>query len=187
MYRAATLSVLEARVSPHDSDKVIDWLKDLDLDLRWDRLDTPVILLNSVAVNDELRSPEIEKNVSLIAKLSPVRALLVARQRFVASREVVIMVGRDIGRVVLPEAKTKIFLDASIEVRAHRRHAEQVGAGQAVTVQQVQAATSQRDQADDTGKRSIRPEQAADDATVIFTDDLTEDEVLDRCLGLYTN
>jgi cytidylate kinase len=121
----------------------------------------------------------------LIAKLPEVRSMLVARQRFVASREAVIMVGRDIGRVVLPEAKTKIFLDASIEIRARRRYAEQIEAGRDMTMQQVQAATSYRDQADDTGKRSIRPEQAAEDATVIFTDDLTEREVLDFCLDLY--
>jgi cytidylate kinase len=184
MYRAATLSVLQADISPHDPEKIVAWLEDFDLDLRWERPDVPIILLNSVSVNDQLRNPEIENAVSLIAKLPSVRALLVARQRLVASREAVVMVGRDIGKVVLPEAKTKIFLDASIEVRAQRRHADQVGAGRSVTVQQVQEATSQRDQADDTGKRSIRPEQAADDATVIFTDDLTEKEVLDLCLGL---
>ena len=184
MYRAATLSVLHAEISPDDSVKVIEYLANLDLDLYWETPETPIVLLDSLSVNDQLRKPEIENTVSLIAKLPAVRSMLVARQRFIASREAVIMVGRDIGKVVLPEAKTKIFLDASIEVRAQRRHADQVGAGRSVTVQQVQEATSQRDQADDTGKRSIRPEQAADDATVIFTDDLTEQEVLDLCLGL---
>ncbi len=185
MYRAATLSVLQAEISPNDSLHVIELLENLDLDLRWDTPDAPIILLDSISVNDQLRKPEIENMVSSIAKLPEVRSMLVARQRFVASRESVIMVGRDIGRVVLPEAKTKIFLDASIEVRARRRYADQVEAGQDMTMQEVQAATSYRDQADDTGKRSIRPEQAAEDATVIFTDDLTEREVLDFCLDLY--
>jgi len=185
MYRAATLSVLQARIPPDNSLKVIEWLRNMNLDLHWDTPDTPVILLDSIPVNDKLRKPEMENMVSLIAKLPEVRSMLVARQRLVASREAVIMVGRDIGRVVLPEAKTKIFLDASIEVRAARRHADQIEAGQSMTVQQVQEATSHRDQADDTGKRSIRPEQAADDATVIFTDDSSEREVLAQCLGLY--
>ena len=185
MYRAATLSILNAEISPDDSLKVVEYLANLDLDLYWETPETPIVLLDSLSVNDQLRKPEIENTVSLIAKLPAVRSMLVARQRFIASREAVIMVGRDIGRVVLPEAKTKIFLDASIEVRARRRYADQIEVGQSMTVQQVQEATSYRDQADDTGKRSIRPEQAAEDATVIFTDDLTELEVLDFCLDLY--
>ena len=185
MYRAATLSVLQAEISPDDSARVVEWLENLDLDLRWDTPEIPLVLLDSVPVNDQLRKPEIEAAVSLIAKLPEVRSMLVARQRFVASREAVIMVGRDIGRVVLPEAETKIFLDASIEVRARRRHAEQIEAGQNSTMQQVQDATAYRDRADDTGKRSIRPEQAAEDATVILTDDLSERQVLDVCLDLY--
>ena len=185
MYRAATLSVLQAEISPDDSVRVVEWLENLDLDLRWDTPEIPLILLDSMPVNDQLRKPEIEATVSLIAKLPEVRSMLVARQRFVASREAVIMVGRDIGTVVLPEAETKIFLDASIEVRARRRHAEQIEAGQNSTMQQVQDATAYRDRADDTGKRSIRPEQAAEDATVIFTDDLSERQVLDVCLDLY--
>ncbi|HIE82429.1 MAG TPA: (d)CMP kinase [Dehalococcoidia bacterium] len=136
MYRAATLSVLQAEISPDDSLHVIELLENLDLDLHWDTPDAPIILLDSISVNDQLRNPEIENMVSLIAKLPEVRSMLVARQRFVASREAVIMVGRDIGRVVLPEAKTKIFLDASIEIRARRRYAEQIEAGRDMTMQQ---------------------------------------------------
>ena len=185
MYRAATLSVLEAGISPREPNKVVEWLENLDLDLRWESPEVPIVLLNAVPVNDQLRMPEIEQTVSLIAKLPAVRSLLVERQRSVAIRQAVVMVGRDIGTVVLPEAKTKIFLDASIEVRARRRFADQIEAGHTMTAQEVREATFQRDQADDTGKRSIRPEQAADDAIVIFTDDLSEHQVLDRCLDLY--
>ena len=126
MYRAATLSVLEAGISPREPNKVVEWLENLDLDLRWESPEVPIILLNAVPVNDQLRMPEIEQTVSLIAKLPAVRSLLVERQRSVAIRQAVVMVGRDIGTVVLPEAKTKIFLDASIEVRARRRFADQI-------------------------------------------------------------
>ncbi len=95
------------------------------------------------------------------------------------------MVGRDIGTRVLEEARTKIFLDASLEVRAHRRLGEELDSGRDSTVEGVMQETRRRDELDSTGKRAIRPEQAAANALVIDTDALGIDDVVAACLDAY--
>ena len=185
MYRAATVAVLRSDVEIEDAVAIVALLQETRLHLEWSDPAVPEVMLNAVRVNEELREPLVEQQVSAVAKLPNVRSLLVERQRHFASEGPIIMVGRDIGKVVLVEARTKLFLNASLEVRSARRHADQVQAGRDFSLGEVIAATDRRDNADDTGSRSIRPEQAADDALVIFTDLLTEKEVMDKCLDHY--
>ena len=185
MYRAATHAVLRSDVDIQDSAGVVALLQVTKLDLRWTDPAIPEVLLNDIPIDEELREPLVEQQVSAVAKLPDVRSLLVQRQRHFASRAPIIMVGRDIGKVVLTEARTKLFLDASLEVRSARRHADQVRAGRDFSLGQVTEATHRRDSADDTGNRSIRPEQAAEDALLIITDSLTEEQVTDQCLDHY--
>ena len=95
------------------------------------------------------------------------------------------MVGRDIGKVILPEARAKIFLDASLDERARRRKNEQQLAGIDFTFEAMRRSIAARDDADDTGHRSISREQAAAGAKVVETDGITEDQVIERCAEIY--
>ncbi|MSQ41802.1 MAG: (d)CMP kinase [Dehalococcoidia bacterium] len=185
MYRACTLAVLEAGVDPADVAAVIALVRRLDLDLQWQDSAEPRALLDGRDVTALLRSPEVERAVSLVSGIPAVRTELVRRQRALASRTPVVMVGRDIGTRVLTEARAKVFLDASLEVRARRRLGEQRDAGRSTTFERVMEETRRRDQADATGQRAVRREQAAPDALIIDTDMLGIDEVVEACREAY--
>ena len=185
MYRACTFAVLRAGVTPEDEAAVTALVRALDLDVRWPEPTGPRITLAGVDVTPELREPAIEQAVSLVSRIEDVRHELVRRQRAIAAREPVVMAGRDIGTRVLPEARTKIFLLASAAVRAQRRLGEELQAGRHSTFDSVLAATRLRDELDNTGHRALRPEQAADGAIVIDTDELGIDGVVERCVEAY--
>jgi 23S rRNA pseudouridine2605 synthase len=185
MYRACTLAVLEAGVDPEDPEAVAELVRSLDLDVRWDDPAMPRVVLAGADVGDRLREPEIEAAVSLISRVPAVRSELVRRQRAFAARSPIVMSGRDIGTRVLTEARTKLFLDASLAVRAARRLAEQREAGRVSDLDRVSSETERRDRLDATGKRAIRPEQAAPDAIVIDTDALGVEEVVARAVEAY--
>ena len=185
MYRACTLAVLESGTGPEDEGAVAALVRALDLDVRWPEPATPRVVLAGDDVTARLREPAIEATVSLISRVPDVRDELVRRQRGFAARSPIVMSGRDIGTRVLAEARTKLFLDASLAVRAARRLAEEDAAGRGSDLARVRAETERRDALDATGKRAIRPEQAAPDATVIDTDGLSVDEVVARALEAY--
>ena len=185
MYRACTLAVLRAGVPPEDEVAVTALVCALDLDVRWPEPTGPRVTLDGIDVTAELREPAIEQSVSLVSRVEDVRRWLIARQREIATREPVVMAGRDIGTRVLPEARTKIFLDASTETRARRRLGEETIAGRNSTFDSVLAATRRRDELDNTGHRALRPEQAAEGALVIDTDELGIDGVVARCIEAY--
>jgi cytidylate kinase len=111
-----------------------------------------------------------------------VREALVRQQREIAGRQAMVMAGRDIGTVVLPDADLKVYLDASIGERARRRHAEFSNQGRAVTEQIVLEDLRRRDQID--SERAVSPLRPADDAIIIETDGLSQQEVLRRVLQL---
>lgn len=185
MYRACTLAVLRSGTNAEDEQAVTDLVKGLDLDMRWEDPTLPQVILAGENVTPLLRTPEIEQNVSLVSRIPEVRDELVRRQRAIASREPVVMAGRDIGTRVLAEARTKVFLDASAEVRARRRLGEELDAGRSTNFDQVLNATRRRDELDNTGHRAIRREQAADGALVIDTDALGIDQVVEAALAHY--
>ena len=132
-----------------------------------------------------MRRIACEQTVSLVSRIPEVRDELVRRQRAIATREPVVMAGRDIGTRVLVEARIKVFLDASSEIRARRRLGEELDRGRSTTFEQVLSLTRRRDDLDDTGHRAVRREQAAPDAIVIDTDALGIDAVVDRCVEAY--
>lgn len=185
MYRACTLAVMRSTVDPEDAPAVIDLVRALDLDMRWEDPTLPQVILDGENVTSLLRTPEIEQQVSLISRIPEVRDELVRRQRAIAAREPVVMAGRDIGTRVLVEARTKVFLDASAEVRARRRLGEELDSGRSTTFDQVLNATRRRDELDNTGHRAIKREQAADGALVIDTDALGIDQVVESALAHY--
>lgn len=185
MYRACTLAVLEAGVDPNDEAAVAALILELDLDVRWPEPNDPRILLTGVDVTPKLRAAIIEQNVSLISRIEDVRHELVRRQRAIANREPVVMAGRDIGTRVLVEARTKVFLDASTEIRARRRLGEEQVEGRASTFETVLEATRRRDEMDNTGHRAVKREQAAEGALIVDTDAIGIDEVVAQCAELY--
>lgn len=185
MYRACTLAVLEAEIDPRQVAAVIALVRRLDLDMRWPDPSQPRMFLAGHDVTERLREPEVERAVSLVSRIPEVRDELVRWQRALAGRKRVVMVGRDIGTRVLTEAITKIFLDASTEVRARRRLGEELDAGRDSTFEHVLEETRRRDDLDATGERAIRREQAAPDALVVDTDMLGIDQVVDACVKAY--
>jgi cytidylate kinase len=129
-----------------------------------------------------LRRPEVEAAVSLVSRIAGVREALVRVQRELAGRRPVVMAGRDIGTVVLPGADLKVYLDASVEERARRRHRELAALGQQVSQEEVRRDLLRRDSID--SRRSVSPLRPAEDAVVIDTEGLTLDQVVQRVLAL---
>ncbi len=185
MYRACTRAVFDAGIDAADSAAVIARVRSADLDVTWPQPETPRVSIDGEDVTEGLREPAIEASVSLISRVPEVRDELVRLQRSVAERSPVVMAGRDIGTRVLTDARAKIFLAASIEVRARRRLAEELAAGRETDLERVIEETARRDGLDQTGKRAIHPEQAAPDAVILDTDSLGIEQVVARALEAY--
>jgi len=185
MYRAATLAVLRNGIKISDQDAIFRCVQGSKISLTWETKDTPLVIMGGEDVSNHLRDPAIDSTVSKVAELSKVRAVLVEQQRKIADEGPVVMVGRDIGTFILPEARTKIFLDASLEERARRRQRDERNAGRDTNYDEVFKSISIRDAADNTGHRAITVEQAAKDAKVVDTDLLSIVEVVDQCIALY--
>ncbi len=144
--------------------------------------ETCSITIDGKDVTSQLRRPDVEDAVSLVSRVQGVREALVRQQREIAGQQPMVMAGRDIGTVVLPDADLKMYLDASIGERARRRHAEFSHQGRAVTEQIVLEDLRRRDQID--SERTVSPLRPADDAIIIETDGLSQQEVLRRALQL---
>ena len=132
-------------------------------------------------VGPELRDARVERQVSLVALVPQVRRALVQQQRILAREGNIVMVGRDIGTVVLPQADLKVFLSASPEQRAHRRWRDLVDQAQDVDFQQVLRETTERDEID--SNRADSPLRPAEDALTLDTGHLTVDQVVEKILA----
>lgn len=130
----------------------------------------------------DVRRPEVDANVSNVARHPAVRAALIDQQRRGAADGRVVMVGRDIGTVVLPDAPLKVFLVASLEVRARRRYDEMIARGQPADYQSILADMRRRDEID--SLRAVAPLKAADDAVTVDTTGMSIDEVIDHIVAL---
>ncbi len=130
----------------------------------------------------ETRLPEVEENVSVVSAYRGVRDALTQQQRRIGQRGHIVMVGRDIGTVVLPEADLKIYLDATAEQRAQRRFDEIIARGGSADYDDILAKVIERDRIDST--RDVAPLKAAEDAVVLDSDKLTADEVFEQALAL---
>ena len=140
------------------------------------------VTVDGLDVTDQLRRPEVERAVSLVARVSGVRSALVEKQRTISLEGPTVMVGRDIGTVVLPDAKLKVFLSASVEVRALRRHRELLQQCFTPDYQRVLDDLQRRDLIDST--RTDSPLRVAKDAVQIETEELDIDEVLARIMSM---
>ena len=181
LYRTIGLYVKEKGVDPHDEAGVTALLPEIDLALRFEG-GTQRIYLCGKDVGDSIRTPEMSLYASAVSAIGTVRVFLLETQRRVARECSVVMDGRDIGTVILPDAECKIFLTASSEARAHRRTAELREKGMSVTYEDVLADMLLRDRNDST--RALAPAVPAKDAVLLDNSAMTEEETLAAALGI---
>ena len=185
MYRAVTMAALESNTPVEDEAAVSAIADELDLDVQPPSRDDGRqydVFMNGEDVTWEIRSPAVDENVSQVSMYPGVRAAMTRRQREIGLRGAVVMVGRDIGTVVLPEAELKIYLDASVEARAHRRYEECLQRGISVERNVILEGMRERDRLDST--RSLAPLRPAEDAIVLDSTKLSIQDVFEQVLVL---
>jgi cytidylate kinase len=185
MYRAVTWLALRRHVDTRDAEELAalaDCASIAVRDTPGDAIEPTGVVVDGEDATPHLRDPDVEANVSLVSRVPGVRAALVRIQRELAAAGSVVMAGRDIGSVVLPDAGLKIYLDASREVRARRRAAQMREAGLEPDVDALLADLTRRDGID--SSRDASPLTAAADAVIINTDTLPIEEVVRRIEAL---
>ena len=178
MYRAVTWGALQSGLEIKDESAVTDLAETAQIDVCPPSKDDgrPCdVLLDGVDITWETRRPDVEANVSPVSAYRGVRQALASQQRRIGLRGRVVMVGRDIGTVVLPEADLKIYLDASAEERARRRYREILQRGGQADYEQILAGVRSRDEID--SNRAFSPLRAAEDAVILDSDRMNADDV----------
>jgi len=181
IYRTVGLAALRAGLEPSDGEGVPAILRELDVQVRYEG-EEQHMLLNGEDVTGMIRTPEISAAASAVSALPEVRAFLLQTQRDLAAKGGVVMDGRDIGTVVLPEAELKVFLTASPEERARRRFLELREKGIDQPYEEVLREMNERDQRDST--RAVAPLRPAEDAVMLDSSELTPEQVLERLVAL---
>ncbi|MDH4067886.1 MAG: (d)CMP kinase [Dehalococcoidia bacterium] len=185
IYRAFTWKVLKSGISPEDEQKLCHLATTTEFDFIPSKQGALSFFVDGEDVSSRLLSAEIEGLVALIAKIAGVRQAMVSEQRKLAQRGKVVMAGRDIGTVVLPWAELKIFLTASTEERARRRHKELLRRGQNSSLEIVLADLKRRDEMDI--NRTVSPLKPAEDSIIINTENLSLEQVVDKIYSLAIN
>lgn len=181
MYRTVGLYAVRKGVSTTDKDALKELINEVDIDVEI-KNGEQLIYLNKENVTGLIRTPEMSMAASNVSAVPEVREKLVDMQRKLAESKSVIMDGRDIGTVVLPDADTKIYLDASPEERAKRRYDELIAKKQEVTFEEVYNDLVERDKNDST--RAASPLKVADDAIVLDTTSLNLEQVVDEAIKI---
>ena len=185
MYRAITWLALQHDINLRDEDAVTALAEKTQIDV------APAssadgracdVLVEGRDITWETRLPEVDANVSAVSAYRGVRSALSGQQRRIGQRGKVVMVGRDIGTVVLPEADLKIYLDATAEERAKRRYSETITRGSTADYNEILAQVIERDRIDST--RDVAPLKAADDAVTIDSDKMDADKVFEQVMAL---
>ena len=182
MYRAVALFFLENNVADGTDSRIESLLEKLEISIKYED-GAQKVILNGEDVTDKLRLEEIGKLASKFSAIGSVREKLVALQRKLAQKENVVMDGRDIGTVVLPNADLKIYLSASSKVRAKRRYLELLEKGHTdLDINEIEDEIIKRDEAD--MNREISPLKQADDAYYLDSSDMTLEEVVSKILSM---
>lgn len=182
MYRAVTYQVLKRGIDLSDHEMITAVAREADIVLKSAGNAKPKVFLNGEEISDKIRTNEISNLVSPLSAIGTVREVLVEQQRKLAQQGAVVLDGRDIGTVVLPNADVKIFLTASADERARRRMLDLEKQGEKADFQQLLSEIEARDTRDST--RDVAPLKVADGGIVVDTDKLTIDEVVDRILEI---
>ncbi len=181
MYRAMAYYLIQNQVDATDKDAIVAACQHADISIRYQDGEQ-VVLLNGENVNAYLRTEAVGNMASVSSVVPEVRKKLVELQQKLARETDVVMDGRDIGTVVLPDADVKVYLTASVETRAKRRFLELQEKGEAADLQKIAADIEDRDYRD--MHRDISPLRQAEDATLVDSSDMTIDQVVERILEL---
>ena len=176
IYRTVAYFMDLMGVSPKDVDGVERYIDELTIQIQYNEKGEQRMIMNGMDVSDDIRSQDISQKASLVSAHAVVRDVMLDMQRDVAKKNNVIMDGRDIGTVVLPRANVKIFLTASVEIRAKRRYDELIAKGTKADLNKIQEEIRQRDHQDIT--RPIAPLKQAKDAILVDTSNMTINEVI---------
>ena len=185
MYRAVTLAALQRQVPVSDEKACTGLAQKVKIDIappsKSDgRLND--VLLDGEEVTWDIRQPHVEAHVSLVSTYPGVRKALTEQQRRIGLRGKVVLVGRDTGTVVLPEAQVKIYLDASVEERARRRYQEVQARGEDADLEELLQSMQKRDRID--SQRDVAPLRPAEDAIIINSDGKDADQIYELVLSL---
>ncbi len=185
MYRAITWLALKRGLDIKDEATLTRLAEEVPIEVSPPSLEDGRVcdvVVDGIDITWEIRKPEVDANVSAVSAYRGVRTALTLQQRRVGMRGRVVMVGRDIGTVVLPESDLKIYLDASAEVRARRRFDEIIGRGGKAGYNEILARVVERDRIDST--RAFAPLKPAADAVILDSDQLNADEVFEKAYDL---
>ncbi|WP_022752622.1 (d)CMP kinase [Butyrivibrio fibrisolvens] len=184
MYRAMALYLSRMNVNPDNADEVGEKAQSAEITIKY--VDgEQVVMLGDENVNGLIRSPEVSTMASRTSQVARLREKLVELQQKLAETENVVMDGRDIGTVVLPNADLKIYLTASVQVRAMRRYKEMIAKGQEAVLEEIEKDIEDRDYRD--MHREASPLKQADDAVLVDTSDMSIEEVADKIIELYNS
>jgi cytidylate kinase len=181
LYRTVGLYVRSKDVDPKDAEGVGALLPEISIEVKYEN-GAQHVYLNGVDHGDAIRTPEMSMYASAVSAIPSVRAFLLETQKDIARKNSVIMDGRDIGTVIIPDADLKIFMTASAECRAMRRFKELTERGQTVRYEDVLAEMNQRDGQD--SSRAIAPTKAADDAIYFDNSELDFEQTVDAIIRM---
>src|SRR5699024_261142 len=184
MYRALTLKVIQEQIKFDNEKMITETLTNTKIEFK-SVADGQLVFLDDIDVTSKIRSTEVSQAVSHIAQLAEVRKQLVLRQQLLANNHSVVMDGRDIGTTVLPDAEVKVFLIASVDERAQRRHDENIKKGFSSDLQLLKEEIAERDHRDENRKES--PLKKAKDAVSIDTTAMSIDDVVEKIIKLVTD
>lgn len=185
MYRAVTLAALKRNVDVNDETEVTRVANEMSLDIQPATVDdgrSNDVILDGEDVTWEIRLPDVESNVSQVSAYKGVRLAMTIKQREIGLRGGIVMVGRDIGTVVLPDAEIKLYLDASVDERAKRRYLELIKRGKEVSFENVLEDLRRRDGID--SSREIAPLRPAEDAIMVDSDRMNAEQVFNFIYNL---
>ena len=182
LYRTIGLAATRAKVDPVDSPEVDALLEKIKVELTFNENGEQIVLLDGEDVSGEIRTPEASMTASKISAIPKVRAYLLDLQRDMAKTNDVIMDGRDIGTVVLPDAQVKIFLTASPEARAGRRYKELIEKGMSVKYEDILSDVIERDYNDT--RRETAPLKAAEDSVTVDTTELDFEQSVEAVISV---
>jgi len=184
MYRAVTLAVLEAGIDPGDAEAISKMAEHLEIDQTAEGAETHTHL-NGRDVSLEIRLPEVTAVISQVSSHPDLRRIMVGKQRELSRKGNVVMEGRDIGTVVIPDAEIKIYMQASLDQRAKRRLLELETRGVETTLKEIRSEINRRDDMD--ANRANSPLKAAPDAIILDTSKLSIEEQVKFVLQLVNN
>ena len=181
MYRSMALYFIRHDIAAQDEEKIAAACPDIDVSITYQDGEQQVIL-NGENVNGLIRTEQVSDMTSRSSAKPQVREKLTELQRTLAKKEDVLMDGRDIGTMILPDAQLKIFLTASVKTRAERRYKEQIEKGESCTLEEIERDIEERDYRD--SHRETAPLRQAEDAVLVDSSDMTIDEVVAAIVAL---